>query len=161
VVGRKWQGKDYGAGGETVFLTGASVAKPLQPFDDYDGRRLIENCCIEEAKPQWDLAHPPQKPARAVRVHVLFTLRMFALATAYRLECEREARGKEAVGWQRWRRPLLEQTRDRVIVFAQGHSGIFHLAAYSLLLGVELKDVPPGIGSRQQGLAKYRLPARG
>jgi hypothetical protein len=161
VVVRQWRGKDYGPGGKTVFLTNASVAKPLQPFEDYDDRSLIENCCIKEAKQQWELAHPPQKHDRAVRVHVVFTLLMFALATAYRLQCEREARGEEPVGWQRWRRQLLEQTRDKVIVFAQGHYGIFHLAEYSLLVGVKLKDVPPEIGSRQQVLAKHRLPARG
>jgi len=161
VVVRKWPGKDYGPGGKTVFLTNASVAKPLQPFDDYDDRSLIENGCIKEAKQQWDLGHPPQKSERAVRVHVMFTLLMFALATAYRLQCEREAMGSEPVGWQRWRRQLLEQTRNQVIVFAQGHYGIFHLAEYSLLLGVKLKDIPPDIGSRQQVLAKYRLPARG
>jgi hypothetical protein len=160
VVVRKWRGKDYGPAGKTVFLTNASVATPLQPFDDYDDRSLIENCCIKEAKQQWELGHPPQKHARAVRVHVVFTLLMFALATAYRLEGEREAKGEEPVGWQRWRRQLLEQTRDKVIVFAQGYYGIFHLAEYSLLLGVQLKDVPPEVGSRQQVLAKYRLPAR-
>jgi hypothetical protein len=161
VVVRRWNGKDYGPGGKTVFLTNASVAKPLQPFDAYDERSLIENCCIKAAKQQWDLGHPPQKTARAVRVHVLFTVLMFALATAYRLECEREAMGGEPVGWQRWRRQLLEQTRDQVIVFAQGYYGIFHLAEYSLLLGVKLKDIPPAIGSRQQVLAKYGLPGRG
>jgi Transposase DDE domain len=161
VVVRKWEGKDYGPGGKTVFLTNGSVDKPLQPFDDYDERSLIENCCIKETKQQWDLGHPPQKNERAVRVHVVFTLLMFALATAYRLQCEREDRGGDPVGWQRWRRQLLEQTRDRVIVFAQGYYGIFHLAEYSLLLGVRLKDVPPSIGSRQQVLAKYRLPERG
>jgi hypothetical protein len=40
---------------------------------------------------------------------------------AYRLQCEREATAGEAVGWQRWRRQLLEQTRDQVTVFAQVH----------------------------------------
>jgi hypothetical protein len=161
VVVRKWQGKEYGPGGKTVFLTNAPVAKPLQVFDDYDDRSLIENCCIKEAKQQWELGHPPQKNERAVRVHVVFTLLMFALTTAYRLQCERGAMRGEPVGWQRWRRQLLEQTRDKVIVFAQGPYGIFHLAEYSLLVGVKLKDVPPEIGSRQQVLAKYRLPARG
>jgi hypothetical protein len=53
----------------------------------------------------------------------------------------------------------LEQTRDLVIVFAQHCYGIFHMAEYSLLLGVKLKDVPPGIGTRQEMLAKYRLAA--
>jgi hypothetical protein len=54
-----------------------------------------------------------------VRVHVLFTLLMFALATAYRLPCEREASSGEPVGWQRWRRQLLEQTRELVLVCAR------------------------------------------
>jgi hypothetical protein len=157
VVVRKWHGRDYGPGGKTVFLTNASVHHPLKPFDEYDDRSLIENCCIKEAKQQWELGHPPQKTERAVRVHVLFTLLLFALATGYRLQCEREARGGEPVGWQRWRRQLLEQTRDKVIVFAQGYYGIFHLAEYSLLLGVKLKDVPPGIGTYHDILSKYRL----
>jgi hypothetical protein len=161
VVVRTWQGKDDGPGGNTVFRTNASVATPLQPFDDDDERSLIENCGMKATKQPWDLSHPPQKNARAVRVHVLFTLLLFALATAYRLPCERETRGKEPVGWQRWRRQLLEQTHDQVIVFAQGYSGIFHLAEYSLLLGVRLKKIPPEIGSRQQALAKYGLPVGG
>jgi hypothetical protein len=152
--------KDYGPGGKTVLLTNAPVEQPLQVFDDYDDRSLIENCCIKEAKQQWDLGHPPQKTERAVRVHVVFTLLMFALATAYRLECEREATGGEPVGWQRWRRQLLEQTREQVIVFAQGYYGSFHLAEYSLLVGVKLKDCPPGIGTRHDVLAKYRLITR-
>jgi hypothetical protein len=161
VVVRKWNNRDYGPGGKTVFLTNASVEKPLQPFDDYDDRSLIENCCIKESKQQWSLQHPPKKTARAVRMHILFTLLMFALATAYRLQCEQETVGKEPVGWQRWRRQLLEQTRDLVIVFAEGCYGLFHIAEYSLLLGVKLKDVPPGIGTRREILAKYRLIAHG
>jgi hypothetical protein len=47
------------------------------------------------------------------------------------------------------------------MVFAQGYDGIFHLAEYSLLVGVKLKDVPPGIGTRQDLMAKYRLTKRG
>jgi hypothetical protein len=78
-VVRKWDGEDYGPGGKTVFLTNGSVDKPLQPFDDDDDRSLIEHCCIKETKQQWDLGHPPQKDERAVRVHVVFTLVMFAL----------------------------------------------------------------------------------
>jgi Transposase DDE domain len=133
VVVRTWNGQEYGPAGTTVFLTNAPVDKPLQPFDDYDDRSL------------------------AVRVHVMFTLLMFALATAYRWQCAQEASGGEPVGWQRWRRQLLEQTRDHVIVFAQGCYGIFHLAEYSWLLGVNIKDRPPGIGTPSQILAKYGL----
>jgi Transposase DDE domain len=161
VVVRKWHGRDFGPGGKTVFLTNAPVEKPLQPFDDYDDRSLIENCCIKESKQQWRLKHPPQKTARAVRVHVMFTLLMFALATAYRLQGEQADTGDEPLGWQRWRRHLLEQTRDQVIVFAQDCYGIFHMAEYSLLVGVKLKDVPPGIGTRQEIIAKYRLTTHG
>jgi hypothetical protein len=61
-----------------------------------------------------------QKTARAVQVHGVFTRLMFALATAYRLPCEREATGGEFVGWQRWRRQLLEQTREPGSGCAQG-----------------------------------------
>jgi hypothetical protein len=137
------------------------VQQPLQAFDDYDDRSLRENCCIKASKQQWELGHPPQKTDRAVRVHVMFTLLIFALATAYRLQCEQEATGSEPVGWQRWRRQLLEQTRDKVIVFAQGRYGIFHRAEYSLLLGVKRKDRPPGVGTLQQVLAKYGLTTHG
>jgi hypothetical protein len=157
VVVRKWRGKDDGPGGKTVFVTNAPVAKPLQPFDDDDDRSLIENCCIKEAKQQWELGHPPQKTERAVQVHVLFTFLMFALATAYRLQCEQAELRAEPVGWQRWRRQLLEQTRDKIIVFAQRCYGIFPIAEFALLVGVKLKDVPPGIGTLQEVLAKYRL----
>ena len=61
------------------------------------------------------------------------------------------------MGWQRWRRQLLQQNRDKLIVFAQGSYGIFHVAEYSILLGVKLNDVPPGIGTRQEVLARYEL----
>jgi hypothetical protein len=74
VVVCKWPGREYGPGGKTVFLTNASVDKPLQPFDDDDDRSLIENCGIKAATPQWDLGHPPQKTERAVQVHVVFAL---------------------------------------------------------------------------------------
>jgi hypothetical protein len=133
VVVRKWQGKAYGPGGKTVFLTNAPVDQPLRPFADDDDRRLLETCCIKDAKQPGDLGHPPQQNDRAIRVHVVFTLLMCAFATAYRLQCEREATSGEPVGWQRWRRPLLERTRDKVIVLAPGHYGIFPLAEYSRL----------------------------
>jgi hypothetical protein len=106
---------------------------------------------------EWEAS--PQKTALAVRVHVIFTLLMFALATAYQMPGEPFDTGSEPVGWQRWRRPLLEQTRDHVIVLAQGCYGIFYLVEYSLLVGVNIKDLPPGLGTRRQILAKYGLTA--
>ncbi len=161
MVVRTWHNREYGPGGKTIFLTNAAVEKPLQPFDDDEERRLIEHCCIKEGKQQWSVKHPPQKTARAVRVHVMFTLLMFAVATAYRLPCEPDAVGAEPIGWQRWRRQLLEQTRDKVIGFAPGHYGIFHMAEDSMRLGAKLKDVPPGIGALPEVLARYGLTAHG
>jgi hypothetical protein len=157
VVVRKWHNRDYGPGGKVVFLTNEAVAKPLTIFDAYDDRSLIENCCIKESKQAWNLKHPPKKTERAVQVHVLFTLAMFALATAYRLRAEQAAVGDEPVGWQRWRRQLIQQNRDKVIIFAQGWYGIFHVAEYSLLLGVRLREPPPQVGSRRDVLKKYGL----
>jgi hypothetical protein len=157
VVVRTGHGHEDGPGGQTVFRTKAPVDKPLQPFDDDDERRLIENGGIKAAKQPWDLGHPPQKTGRAVRVHVVFTVLRCALPTAYRLPCEPEATGGEPVGWMRWRRQLLEQSRDKVIVCAQEWYGIFPLAACALLVRVKRTDVPPGIGTRQDVLAKYRL----
>jgi hypothetical protein len=146
---RQGHGRDDGPGGTTVFLTNASGQQPLPPCDDDDARRLIEHGCLKASKPPWSLRHPPQKTARAVRVHVVFTRLMGALATAYRLRCEALAPGTAPVGWPRWRRQLLQQTRDTLIVCAQGCSGIVHVAEYSRLLGGKRKDVPPGLGTRQ------------
>lgn len=160
VVVRQWHGRDDGPAGKTVFLTNAPVDTPLRPCHGDDDRSLIEHCCLKEAKQPWALGPPPQKTARAVRGPVLCTRLMCALATAYRLPCEREDRGGEPVGWQRWRRQLLAQSRDQVIVVAQGCYGIFPLAEYSLPVGVKRTDVPPGIGTRQEILAKYRLTMR-
>jgi hypothetical protein len=156
-VVRQGHGRDDGPGGTTVFLTTASVQPPLHPCADDDDRRRIENCGINEAKPQWNLGHPPQTTGRAVRVHVLFTFLMCALATAYRLRCAPAEVRAEPMGWQRWRLQLLEQTRDKVIVFAQRWYGIFHIAEFALPVGVKLRDRPPGIGTLQARLAKYSL----
>ena len=157
MVIRKWNNRDYGPGGKVVFLTNETVDKPLAAFDAYDDRSLIENCCIKESKQAWNLKHPPQKTERAVQVRVFFTLAMFALATAYRLEAEQATVGDEPMGWQRWRRQRIQQNRDKVIIFAQGWYGIFHVAEYSLLLGVKLKEPPLEVASRRDVLKKYGL----
>ena len=144
-----------------MFLTNEAVAKPWRVFDAYDDRSLMEHCCIKERKQAWNLKHPPQKTERAVQVHVFFPLAMFALATAYRLRAEQAAVGDAPVGWQRWRRQLIQQNRDKVIIFAQGWYGILHVAEYSLLLEVKLTAPPPEIGSRRDVLKKYGLLGQG
>ncbi len=120
VVVRKWNKRDYGPGGQVGLLTNELVDTPWDAFDAYDDRSLIEHCGMKESTQAWNRKHPPQKTERAVQVHVFFTLAMFALTTAYRLRAEHAAVGDEPVGWQRWRRQLLQQNRDKVIIFAQG-----------------------------------------
>jgi hypothetical protein len=159
VVVRQWHGRGDGPGGKTVFLTNAAVQPSLRPFDDDDDRRLIEQGCLKARQQPWRLTPPLQKIARAVRVHVVCTLRMCALAPAYRWPCAQEEAGGELVGWQRWRRRLLEQMRDQVIVCAQDDDGICHMAEYSRRLGVNRKDRPPGLGTRQEVLATSGLTA--
>ena len=80
VVVRQGHGRDCGPGGTTVLLPKAPVAKPWQPFDGDDDRRLMEHGCIKERTPPWRGQQPPQKTARAVRVHVLVPGRLAALA---------------------------------------------------------------------------------
>jgi hypothetical protein len=83
------------------------------------------------------------------------------LATAYRLQAEPADLGKAPVGWQRWRRQLLEKTRAQVIGLARDGSGLLPMAEDSLVLGVRLTEVPPGLGTYQDMLAQYRLTAHG
>jgi hypothetical protein len=91
----------------------------------------------------------------------VFTLLVFALATASRLHCEQTALGAEPVGWQRCRHQLLEQTRNQIIMFAHGCYGIFPTPEFILLVGLKLKGIPPGVGVLQEVLVKYELPAQG
>jgi hypothetical protein len=93
-------------------------------------------------------------------VPVVLTLLLLAWATAYHLPCERDATGGEAVGWPRWRCQLLEQTREPVLVWAQGNGGILQLVEDSRL-GGKLRDVLPGLGPCQDVLATYRLAGHG
>jgi hypothetical protein len=65
-----------------VFLINASLQQPLEPFDSNDDRSLIVDGCIKKSTQQRDVGHPPQQTQLAVRVHVVLTLQMFALATA-------------------------------------------------------------------------------
>jgi hypothetical protein len=157
VVVRHGQGRDYGPGGKPVVRTKASVPQPVPPFDDDDDRSLREHCGIKAAKQPWALGPPPQNTGRAVQVHVLFPFWLVALATASRLPCEPAQLRAAPVGWQRWRRPLLEQTRDKSLVFARHGDGIFPIAECALLVGVKRKDVPPSLGTLQDVLDKYRL----
>jgi hypothetical protein len=162
VGGRPWPGRDDGPAGQTVCLTHASVPPPGPPCDEDDERRLIAHGGLTEATPPWELGPPPQQTDGAVRVQVLCTLRRCALATADRRPgAHATSAGAAPVGWQRWRRVLLEPTRNQGIGCAQGSSGLCQVAESSRRLGENRTDRPPGSGTRQPILAQYRLTADG
>ncbi len=164
-----------------VYLTNGPVKDPFVVFDDYDWRSVIENGIFKEGKHPWHLGQFPQKNEAAVRVHCFFTLAVMALCTAFRLwkeqgapeggvagkgapgpgdEAESELAGIDLLGGEgtaRWRRRLKEENRDKVIVFVGEKYGIFHVAEYSILGGVRIKDIPQHLGSRQAILARYGL----
>ena len=93
-----------------------------------------------------------------MRGHILYTLLLFTLDTAYQLRCEHADTGIESVCRQRWQRELLAQSRNLVVIFAQGYYGISHMTEHSLL-GVNIKDRSPGVDTHLQILAKYGLAA--
>lgn len=151
-----------------VYLTNGPVDHPLEAFDDYDDRSTIENGLWREAKQAWDFEHYPQRNETGVVVHVLFTLVVMALATAYRLWKEREEKAPEepfavsllkGQGARAWRQELKAENRNKVIVFVQGHYGIFHTAEFSILAGLRIKamGIPPELGSPADILARYGL----
>lgn len=167
VVVRKWDNRVLGDRGH-VYLTNGSVEDAFAVFDTYDGRSLIENGLFREGKGPWMLEHAPQKNEKAVIVHVVFTLAVMALATAYRLWSRRQELAEpecsqtgiallEGEGTTAWRRRLLQENRDKVIVFVGGHYGIFHAAEFAVLAGLRIKSqgIPPELGSLGGILARY------
>jgi hypothetical protein len=82
---------------------------------------------------------------------------MFALATAYRWRGEQEAEGSTSSGWQRWGRQRREETRDKVIVLAEGVYGIFHIVEDSKLLAASSKMYRWGSARGKQSLESTGL----
>jgi len=177
VVVRKWNNRVVGEGGH-VYLTNGTVENAFAVFDTYDGRSVIENGLFREGKGPWVLEHAPQKNENAVIVHVVFTMAVMALATAYRIWSRRQeyilstAEGLaeqaspqtasallEGEGATAWRRRLLQENRDKVIVFVDEHYGIFHVMEFAILAGLHIKPkgIPPELGSSADILAHYGL----
>ena len=132
-----------GPGGKVVFLTNETVDKPLAAFDAYDDRSLIEHCCIKESKQAWNLKLPPRRPnapCRCTCSHPGDVCTCHGVPLAGRAG---GGRGR-AYGLAALAAAIIQQNRDKVIIFAQGWYGIFHVAEYSLLLGVRLQRTAPG-----------------
>lgn len=151
------------AGKGPVYLTNMSVEKPLTVVDDYDDRSLIENGIFRTGKQNWHLKHPPKKTAHAFKIHVYLTIMMIALTTAFRefkiKEEEKEKKGIET-GIERYRRKIVAENMDKVIVFIGCLYGIFYAYELSVLLGGSVKDCEKIMGPDYKKiiLQKYDLP---
>ncbi|NPV53624.1 MAG: transposase [Firmicutes bacterium] len=84
VVVRKWDSKDSGPAGKTVFLTNGPVDDPFVAFDGYDERSNIENLLHHEGKQAFGLGIIPKKFLNAVYNHIYMVLATFAPVQAYR-----------------------------------------------------------------------------
>jgi hypothetical protein len=162
VVVRVWDNKDFGPCGKVVFLTNGPVDEPLTVFDDYDDRSCIENGLFREGKQGWMLEAAPRKTEGAVRAHVLLTLITLSLTRAYQIQQQREEQQDAATdpviqGIRTWRRQRRNENRDRVIVFAGDHYALFHVAEFSVLSGIRLKELPPHLGTRQDIFRRFGL----
>ncbi|MCK9222423.1 MAG: transposase [Limnochordia bacterium] len=173
VVVRIWDNKEYGPGGKVVYLTNQPVEKPLETFDNYDGRSLIENTLFREGKQAWALENIPQKNQRAAVAHIFITFAMVALTMAYRTWMKEEEdeeslydvstrmsradSSDEPLGVRRWRRELKKAVADYVIVFQGAYYGIFHVMEFSVLAGYTLRLLPEELGTPEQIFARYGL----
>jgi hypothetical protein len=168
VVVRQWKNRQFKV--SPVFLTNGPVDDAFVVFDDYDLRSLIENGIFREGKQPWNLEHAPMKTEAAVIVHVVFTLSVMALATAYRLWSKQQELAREETtapdftllegeGAETWRRRLQRENRDKVIVFVDQHFGIFHTAEFSILAGLRIKSmgIPPKLGTPEDILRRHRI----
>jgi hypothetical protein len=156
VVVKRWDNKES----EVVYLTNKDVSNPMQVFDGYDERSLIENSCFREIKQSLYLEHPPQKNERGVRVHSYLVMLVLALTTAYRIETkqiESVHEYKSQKGVRKWRRELKEENRDKVIVFVGNKYGIYWVWDFAMMLGLKVKDVLDGAKTEPERLEKYAL----
>lgn len=146
-----------------VLLTNGSVREPFYTLDAYWERATIENCLFREGKQSLHLERPFQRNADAMRVHVFFTLLVLVLCRAFRTfemkDDERQERGLPST-LEQFRRRLKAETANKIIVFAAGKFGIFLVAEWTILFGLNVRDARrKGIGDRASILAKYGVPS--
>src|SRR5260221_3771913 len=171
VVVRRWDNR-VPKGGGTVYLTNAPVKDPFTVFDTYDWRSVIENGIFKEGKHPWHLLRTPSRTEAAVVVHCFFTLLVMGLCTAFRLwqaQSTMVLTAQTAVqpnlstallggeGTARWRQRLGEANRDKPIGFIGQAYGIFHLAEFSILTHLPLRQLPAALGSPQAILQRFGL----
>lgn len=153
VVVEAWDGKPGTPEEEVVFLTNLPVMDALRIFDLYDERSLIEVPLNKEAKQNWYLEHAPMHTRQAMSNHVFMVLMLIATTRAYRayqerLETDPEEKrpATDPLGFRRWRRQVLNENADKVIVFVGDMFAILPLIDYSILIStttVRIRGAPP------------------
>jgi hypothetical protein len=160
VVVEAWDGKPGTPGEEVVFLTNLPVMDALRVFDLYDERSLIEVPLNKEAKQNWHLEHAPMHTRNAMSNHVFMVLALMATTRAYRAYQERletdpdEKRpATDPLGFRRWRRQVLNENADKVIVFVGEKFAILPLEDFCILASptIRIRGAPP----RTDVLARY------
>jgi hypothetical protein len=160
VVVKKWDNKAPPLEKQVVFVTNMDVKDPFIAFDRYDERSRMENSLFKELKQNWHLEHPPKKSKEGVSIQSYTTMAMKALTTAF-LKWQEEQLHREALGkkstWQMYRRKLKVMNRNKLIVFAGEHFGIFPSHEVFMLADVPVRDTEEELGiNRDQVYAKYR-----
>jgi hypothetical protein len=160
VVVKEWDDKVAPLEKQVVFVTNMEVKDPFIAFDRYDERSRMENSLFKELKQNWHLEHPPKKSKEGVSIQSYTTMAMKALTTAF-LKWQEEQLHREALGkkstWQMYRRKLKVMNRNKLIVFAGEHFGIFPSHEVFMLADVPVRDTEEELGiNRDQVYAKYR-----
>jgi len=159
VVVKQWDNKTPPLEKQIVFVTNMDVKDPFIAFDRYDERSLMENNLFREVKQNWHLEHPPKKTKEGVSIQTYTTMAMRALTTAFlkwqEEQLELEALGKQST-WQMYRRKLKVLNRNKLIVFASLHFGIFPSHEVFMLANVPVRDTEKQLNiTRDQVYAKY------
>jgi len=160
VVVKKWDNKVAPLENQVVFVTTMEVGDPFRAFDRYDERSRMENNLFKELTQNWHLEHPPKKTKEGVSIQSYTTMAMKALTTAFltwqEQQLHREAQGKKST-WQMYRRKLKVVNRNKLIVFAGEHCGIFPSHEVFMLANVPVRDTEEELGiNREQVYANYR-----
>lgn len=145
VVVHRWENKDYPPEKGPVFLTNGSVRKPLEVYDRYDDRSIIENLLFRESKQGWHLCQPPKKSYAAMVSHAVLTMLTFALTMAYRDWEDNEGYAETSYrsfnnGFRRWKRKKLKDYNDYVMIFLNEYYGILHLEEMAFLTGIRVRQ---------------------
>lgn len=162
VVVKKWDNKTPPREKQVVLVTNMNVKDPFIAFDRYDERSLMENNLFREVKQNWHLEHPPKKTKEGVYIQTYMTMAMKALTTAF-LKWQQDQLRLEALGekstWQMYRRKLKVLNRNKLIVFAGRHFGIFPSHEVFMLANVPVRDTEKELNiNRDQLYAKYTQP---